>query len=172
MTSKMYSFLVFTVLFVGCLSKPLYIYNSFSESVGSGNGESYATSGEGRITAIRVWEAPHSYITGFQLSFNHIWDEVIGYKTHFETEMKLFENEVITQVSGKYQSTIIYQLIFVTSRGRFLIVGQPNKISFNMYPEFSDGELVKLSGHQQYNRITAIAAHWGTALLREIDDIK
>ncbi|XP_068616523.1 zymogen granule membrane protein 16-like [Brachionichthys hirsutus] len=158
--SKMFSYLVFTMLFAGCLSYPNFNHYTYSDAIGSGSGKSFQTNGYGRITGIRIWELSHSIVTGFQLCFHGIWDEVIGRKTSIENTLLLFEDEFINQVSGKYFSTWIYQLRFGTSRGRFLFAGQPLKISFNMYPDEDHQELIKLSGFQSSDRITALAAHW------------
>lgn len=94
------------------------------------------------------------------------------------------------QVSGKYHSNYIYQMIFMTSRGRSLVVGQPIQVftffssvnivatyghvltldslsqaSFNMYPKYEDAELRMLSGRVNSAGITALAAHWGVVYM-------
>jgi len=41
---------------------------------------------------------------------------------------------LILQVSGKYNLyNYIYQLIFVTSKGRSLYAGQPNEVCFHVF---------------------------------------
>ncbi|XP_068616556.1 zymogen granule membrane protein 16-like [Brachionichthys hirsutus] len=162
--SKMFSYLVFTMLFAGCLSYPNFSHSSFTGPVGSGGGESFATNGYGRITGIRIWELSHSIITGFQLCFHGIWDEVIGRKTSIENRIILFEDEVITQVSGKHSTRYIKQIIIGTSLGRYMFAGQPFKRAFNMYPDEDHEELIKLSGFHDYYGITALAAHWATPI--------
>nr|XP_046256713.1 zymogen granule membrane protein 16-like [Scatophagus argus] len=156
----MYSLLVFAVLCASCLAGSVSQSYSFSQSVGGGSGSSFSTSGQGRITAVRVWEVPNAYITGIQLRYEYIWSALVGRQYATVHEMELYPNEAIVQVSGKYQHHYIYQLIFVTSRGRFLIVGQPVQTSFNMYPVHEDGELRILSGRTNSAGITALAAHW------------
>nr|XP_046256711.1 zymogen granule membrane protein 16-like [Scatophagus argus] len=161
----MYSLLAFAVLCVSGLASPALVHYSFSQSVGGGSGTSFSTSGQGRITAVRVWEVPNQYITGIQLRYEYIWSALVGRQYATVHEMELYPNEAIVQVSGKYHSNYIYQLIFVTSRGRFLIVGQPIQTSFNMYPVHEDGELRILSGRTNSAGITALAAHWGVVYM-------
>ncbi|KAM3613724.1 uncharacterized protein V6R79_004242 [Siganus canaliculatus] len=157
--TSMFSFLVFTALCASCLAYP--VDYSFSPSVGFGSRDSFSITGEGRITGIRIWEAYNAYITGIQLSFNNIWSERVGRSLGPVHQLDLFENEKIIQVSGKYHSNYIYQLIFQTSFGRSLIVGQPYQRSFNMYPAQPHLELIMLSGRANSFGITALAAHWG-----------
>ncbi|XP_036411169.1 zymogen granule membrane protein 16-like [Megalops cyprinoides] len=141
------------------LYKPQYY--SYSAAVGGGSGTSYASDGEGRITAVRVWEISGSYITGFQLRYEYAWSPRYGREVGTPLEMSLFEGEAIVQVSGKYNpSNYIYQLVFVTSRGRSFIVGQPVGTSFNFYPVHSESELRFLSGRFNGNGITSMGAHW------------
>ncbi|KAJ8354220.1 hypothetical protein SKAU_G00217870 [Synaphobranchus kaupii] len=137
-------------------------YYSFSPAVGRGSGTSYSSSGEGRITAIRVWEINGAYIRGFQLRYGYAWTPVYGRNINEELEMLLFEDEAIVQISGTYNpGNFIYQLIFVTNRGRFLMAGQPTGKSFNFYPRHSQSELRLISGRNDSSGITSIAAHWG-----------
>ncbi|KAM9851850.1 zymogen granule membrane protein 16-like [Aulostomus maculatus] len=157
----MYSCLLFAALCVGCLASPVMEYYSYSEDVGGGSGSSFSTEGQGRVTAIRVWEINSQYITGIQLRYNYIWSERIGREVNEPTEIELFDGETIVQVSGKYSSSYIYQLIFVTSMGRSLIVGQPTQFSFNFYPAHQEAELRLLSGRFNGNGITSLGAHWG-----------
>ncbi|XP_019946805.2 zymogen granule membrane protein 16 [Paralichthys olivaceus] len=152
----MLSVLFFVGLFASCLAKPNY---SFSGSIG-GSGNSFASDGKGRITAVRVWEIQGQYITGIQLRYDYIWSKVLGRVYGTVNEMPLFDGEAIVQLSGKYHSNYIYQVIFVTSRGRFLIVGQPYQKSFNFYPTYPDTELRMLSGRTNGNGITSMGAHW------------
>ncbi|KAM7382573.1 hypothetical protein PAMP_002299 [Pampus punctatissimus] len=137
------------------------VYYSYSDAVGGGSGTSFSSEGQGRITAVRVWEMTNSYITGIQLRYDYIWSPVLGRNLGTTNEIVLFDEEVIVQVSGKYHSNYIYQLIFVTSKGRSLIVGQPSQTSFNFYPVHPDAELRLLSGRFNNNGITSLAAHWG-----------
>ncbi|XP_061112372.1 zymogen granule membrane protein 16-like [Conger conger] len=135
---------------------------SYSAAVGAGTGSSFASAGEGRITSIRVWERPGSYITGFQLKYDYSWSPVYGVNNSDVVEMSLFENEAFVQISGKYNpSNFIYQLVFVTSRGRSLIVGHPVSTSFNLYPKYPESELRIISGRASSSGITSIGAHWG-----------
>ncbi|CAL8261987.1 unnamed protein product [Boreogadus saida] len=139
-------------------------YYSYSPALGSGRGTPFVTSGEGSITGVKVWEHPGNFITGFQLRYGTRWDRHIGRAYHTPLRLDLFEGETITQVSGKYNpSNYIYQLIFGTSRGRYLITGQPVQKSFNFYPEHSEAELRLLSGRFNGQGITALGAHWGLA---------
>ncbi|XP_036411170.1 zymogen granule membrane protein 16-like [Megalops cyprinoides] len=144
-------------LLVSVRASSLPQYYSYSSSVGSGSGSPYATTGEGRITAVRVWDS--SYIRGFQFRYDYAWTPVIGNTYGTELEMMLFEGEAIIQVSGKYQH-YIESLMFVTNRGRSLIAGAPSGWSFNFYPTHSGSELRLLSG-RVHGGITSIGAHWG-----------
>ncbi|XP_047240461.1 zymogen granule membrane protein 16-like [Girardinichthys multiradiatus] len=132
---------------------------SFSRSVGSGYGTSYSVIGEGRIKAVRVWEIYSNYIYGFQLHYSDSgWAPVVGYVSGEPQELELFEGERIIQVSGKY-THYIQSLIFVTSNGRSLHVGEASGHSFNMYPTHPDAELRFLSGSVS-GPPTSIQAHW------------
>ncbi|KAM4725182.1 zymogen granule membrane protein 16-like [Anableps anableps] len=132
---------------------------SFSSSVGSGGGSSYSVTGEGRITGVRVWELGSNYIYGFQFRYdNSGWTPVIGYISGEPHELELYEDERITQISGKY-AHYIQSLIFGTSKGRSLHVGQPSGHSFNMYPTHPDAELRFLSGRVS-GPPTSLQAHW------------
>ncbi|KAL1259108.1 hypothetical protein QQF64_009685 [Cirrhinus molitorella] len=75
-------------------------------------------------------------------------------------EMTLHSDESIVQVSGKYDSGYIFELMFVTSEGRSLKVGQPSGMSFNLYPTHDGSELRFLSGRQNGYGITSVGAHW------------
>ncbi|XP_030644407.1 zymogen granule membrane protein 16-like [Chanos chanos] len=143
---------------------------SYSTAVGRGLGNAFATSGEGRITALRVWELTNNYITGFQLKYDYYWHPIVGRNVSNMVEMTLFEGETFVQVSGKYNpSNYISQLLFVTNRGRSLVAGQPTGFSFNHYPAHSVEELRLLSGRADNNGITALGAHWGTLDRNETD---
>ncbi|XP_012725903.2 zymogen granule membrane protein 16 isoform X1 [Fundulus heteroclitus] len=131
---------------------------SFSQSVGGGGGTSYSVTGEGRITAVRVWEVYSNYIYGFQLRYGDDWTPVIGYVSGQPHELQLFEGERIVQISGKY-THYIQSLIFATSLGRSLHVGQPAGHSFNMYATHPDAELRFLSGMTS-GLPTSLQAHW------------
>ncbi|XP_051262458.1 zymogen granule membrane protein 16-like [Dicentrarchus labrax] len=161
----MFSYLVFAVLCASCMAKPALVHYSYSRAVGGGSGTSFSTDGEGRITAVRVWEISNAYITGIQLRYDYIWSARVGRTYGTVNELKLFDEEVIVQISGKFHSNYIYQLIFVTSRGRTLIVGQPAQSSFNFYPAHPDAELRLLSGRYNGNGITSLGAHWGVVFM-------
>ncbi|XP_029919825.1 zymogen granule membrane protein 16-like [Myripristis murdjan] len=134
-------------------------FYSFSPPVGSGSGTSYSLTGNGRITAVRIWEAyGGSYIRGFQISYNNIWSPVAGFTYGDAKEIELFNDEAIIQVSGKY-SHYVQSVVFTTSRGRTLSAGQPSGHSFNMYPTNSRAELRFISG-RYHGGITSIGAHW------------
>ncbi|XP_034058613.1 zymogen granule membrane protein 16-like [Gymnodraco acuticeps] len=85
------------------------------------------------ITGIRLWETSSSYITGLQLRYGFSWGQMVGRELNSVQELILNEGESFIQVSGKYRSNYIYQLIFVTSSGRSLIVGQPNTVNTFLY---------------------------------------
>uniref|UniRef100_A0A665TM55 Jacalin-type lectin domain-containing protein n=2 Tax=Echeneis naucrates TaxID=173247 RepID=A0A665TM55_ECHNA len=157
----MLSLLFFAVLPISCLAKPTSDFYSYSVAVGSGSGTAFSSEGEGRITAIRVWETSNAYITGIQLQYDFIWSKRVGREVGNAHELILFDGEAIIQVSGKYHSNYIYQVMFVTSRGRALIVGQPIQNSFNFYPVHQGAELKLLSGRFNSNGITSLGAHWG-----------
>ncbi|KAK9513451.1 hypothetical protein VZT92_026983 [Zoarces viviparus] len=141
----MISFLIVAVLCTSCLAAPMMSY-CYSPSVGGGSGTSFSTEGaNGTITAIRVWEASGSYITGIQVRNGAIW-------------------ETIVQVSGKYHSNYVYHMYVVTSRGRFLVVGQPTALSFNFYPVDPKAELILLSGRFNGAGITSLGAHWDVTM--------
>ncbi|KAK9513454.1 hypothetical protein VZT92_026985 [Zoarces viviparus] len=144
----MISFLIVAVLCTSCLAAPMMSY-CYSPSVGGGSGTSFSTEGaNGTITAIRVWEASGSYITGIQV----------------RNELFLFDGETIVQVSGKYHSNYVYQMYVVTSRGRFLVVGQPTALSFKFYPVDPKAELKLLSGRFNGAGITSLGAHWDVTM--------
>nr|XP_057903649.1 zymogen granule membrane protein 16-like isoform X2 [Doryrhamphus excisus] len=132
---------------------------SFSPPVGSGSGRSYALTGSGRITAVRVWEAYSNYIYGFQFRYGYIWSNVSGYRHGQAQEITLFDGEFIVQISGKYAHYVQW-IVFTTNMGRSLYAGQPQGHSFNMYPTNKGAELRFLSGSFQ-GAITSVAAHWG-----------
>uniref|UniRef100_A0A8C2Z0A1 Jacalin-type lectin domain-containing protein n=2 Tax=Cyclopterus lumpus TaxID=8103 RepID=A0A8C2Z0A1_CYCLU len=166
--TRMFSFLFFAVLCTSCLAAPLMNY-SYSPSVGGGSGTSFATTGEGRITGIRVYERSSAYICGIQLRYGGIWDELVGGGNEHLQELELFDGETIVQVSGKYQNSYIYQIRFVTSRGRSLVAGQPTYNSFNFYANHPDAELKLLSGRFNSAGITSLGAHWGTIMHQSHD---
>ncbi|XP_062385392.1 zymogen granule membrane protein 16-like [Sardina pilchardus] len=150
----MRALIVFCVLLVAVSAAPSGF--SFSPSVGSGSGSSYTITGEGRITAVRLWES--SYVRGIQVRYGSKWSQVAGYRSGTELEIELFDGEFIAQVSGKY-SHYIQSIMIVTSRGRSIIAGQPSGTTFNMYPEHPMAELRFLSG-RFHGGLTAIATHW------------
>ncbi|CAJ1083203.1 zymogen granule membrane protein 16-like [Xyrichtys novacula] len=155
----MFCIVLVTLLSACVLADVQPSYYSFSPSVGSGSGTSYSLTGEGRITAIRVWEVYSKYIYGFQLRYGHEWSLIAGKKVGDAQEMELFDNEAIIQVSGKYTS-YLQSVVFITNRGRSLWAGQPAGRSFNMYPTHSVAELRFLSGRYT-SVITSFQAHWG-----------
>ncbi|KAK9513446.1 hypothetical protein VZT92_026980 [Zoarces viviparus] len=153
----MISFLIVAVLCTSCLADSY----SYSPSVGGGSGTSFSTEGGyGRITAIRVWETSSAYITGIQMRNGAIWGKVVGHVRGSAQELFLFDGETIVQVSGKYHSNYVYQVYVVTSRGRFLVVGQPVATSFNFYSADPKAELKLLSGRFNSAGITSLGAHW------------
>nr|ACQ58296.1 Zymogen granule membrane protein 16 precursor [Anoplopoma fimbria] len=156
----MLSFLFFTVLCTSCLAAPMMHY-SYSPSVGGGSGTSFSTAGDGRITAIRVWEISNAYITGIQMRYGGIWSEIFGRAVGIAQELNLFDGESIIQVSGKYHTNYVYQIKFFTSTGRSLVAGQPTYNSFNFYSTHPDAELKLLSGRFNSAGITSVGAHWG-----------
>ncbi|KAM4530476.1 zymogen granule membrane protein 16-like [Odontesthes bonariensis] len=163
----MFSLLFFAALCASCLAKPGLVHYSYSRAVGSGSGESFSSEGEGRITAVRVWEISNSYITGIQLRYEYTWTPVLGRKVGNANELDLFDGEFIFQISGKYHTNYIYKLIFVTSKGRTLNVGQPIQKSFNFYPVHPDAELRLLSGRYNGNGITSLGAYWGVVFMEQ-----
>ncbi|XP_069032568.1 zymogen granule membrane protein 16-like [Embiotoca jacksoni] len=133
-------------------------YYSFSPPVGTAVGSPYFVIGDGRITAIRVWEAYNRNIKGFQFRYGFVWSPVAGYRTSRLQELKLFDGETIVQISGKY-AYFLQTVAFVTNRGRSLFVGQPHGYSYNMYPTNNQAELRFISG-RSHGSITSIGAHW------------
>ncbi|XP_029369996.1 zymogen granule membrane protein 16-like [Echeneis naucrates] len=134
-------------------------YYSYSPAVGSGSGVSYSLSGEGRITAIRVWDNNNGYIYGIQFRYGFIWSPLVGRKINNAQEIQLFDDEAIVQVSGKY-AHYLQSVVFTTNRGRTLRAGQPSGHSFNMYANHSKAELRLISG-RVHGGLTSIATHWG-----------
>lgn len=164
----MFIFLLFAVLCASCLAEPHLEHYSYSHGVGLGSGTSFVSEGEGRITAVRVWENYGSYITGFQLRFGPIWAARVGRQVGQPQELVLWKGEAIVQVSGKYSnSNYIYQVFFVTSSGRFLMAGQPSQGSFNFYPRHKGAELRMLSGRTNSAGITELGAHWAVVYIDE-----
>ncbi|XP_062421485.1 zymogen granule membrane protein 16-like [Pungitius pungitius] len=84
-------------------------------------------------------------LTRIQLRYGAIWTQRAGREFGLPQELELFDRETIVQVSGKYHSNYIYQIKFVTSRGRSLFAGQPLYASFNFYASHPDAELKLLS---------------------------
>ncbi|XP_034560166.1 zymogen granule membrane protein 16-like [Notolabrus celidotus] len=135
-------------------------YYSFSDEVGSGNGFPYSLKGQGKITAVRVWDVYGNYIAAFQFCYGYIWSPVVGRQYGLPQEMKLHDDESIIQISGKY-SHFVQSVVFTTTKGRTLHAGQPSGKSFNMYaPVNSMSQLVAFSGRYQ-GYITSFQAHWG-----------
>ncbi|XP_068591983.1 zymogen granule membrane protein 16-like [Cebidichthys violaceus] len=156
----MFSFLIIALLSSSCLAAPMSSY-SYSPSVGGGSGTSFSTEGgNGRIRGVRVWEHSNAYISGIQVRNGAIWGKVVGRVVGSAQELDLYDGETIVQVSGKYHSNYIYQIYFVTSRGRFLAAGQPLATSFNFHPVNPKAELKLLSGRFNHAGITSLGAHW------------
>ncbi|CAL8262023.1 unnamed protein product [Boreogadus saida] len=157
----MLSFLFFAAAWVACLAKSNEHY-SYSPALGQGSGTPFSSKEEGSITGVKVWENPNSFITGIQLRHGTKWGHLNGRVTTSEARLDLFVGEAIIQVSGKYNpSNFIYQLIFVTNKGRSLIAGQPLQNSFNFYPKHAEAELLMLSGRFNSAGIRSLGAHWG-----------
>ncbi|XP_050987406.1 zymogen granule membrane protein 16-like isoform X3 [Labeo rohita] len=144
------------------MAMPLPNYYSYSMAVGDGTGTEYSTAYDGRITGVRVWEYSNAYIRGIQLRYDGNWTTPVCTSYGNPLEMTLHDSESIIQVSGKYYSGYIYEIMFVTSQGRSLKVGQPYGTSFNFYPTQERSELRFLSGRQNGNGITSIGAHWAS----------
>ncbi|KAM9737245.1 zymogen granule membrane protein 16-like [Menidia menidia] len=150
--------LVLVALLAACVAANFQPHYSFSPPVGSGGGRSYLIKGEGRITAIRVWEWHGSYISGIQLRYGFVWSRVAGYSSGSSQQIELFDDETIIQISGKY-SHYVESVVFTTNLGRSLYAGRPSGNSFNLYPEHPQAELVILNGRWHYG-MTSIGAHW------------
>ncbi|XP_071781570.1 zymogen granule membrane protein 16-like [Centroberyx gerrardi] len=164
----MFAFLFLAVMCASCLAKPVAEYYSFSVPVGSGSGTAFSSTGDGRITGIRIWEISSAYITGIQLRYGYIWSELLGRQHGEELQIDLHDGEAIIQISGKYYvANYIYQVAFVTNRGRSLTAGQPTQTSFNFYPTHPDTELRMLSGRFNGHGITSLGAHWGMVYMEQ-----
>ncbi|XP_070778398.1 zymogen granule membrane protein 16-like [Enoplosus armatus] len=155
----MHSIFLLALLAACALAEVQPQHYSFSPSVGSGSGSSYSITGEGRITAIRVWEAYNNFIYGFQIRYGFVWSPIVGSKSGEAKEMELFDGEAFVQISGKY-AHYVQSVVFTTNRGRSLLAGQPTGHSFNMYPAHMQAELRFISG-RVHGAITSIGAHWG-----------
>ncbi|XP_049606284.1 zymogen granule membrane protein 16 [Syngnathus scovelli] len=153
------------LLFIALLSRTALAYvgqdaesYSFSQHVGTGLGLSYAITGTGRITGVRVWEANNNFIYGIQLRYGYTWTDVTGLKLGQKQEIILFDDEAIVAIRGKY-AFYIQSVVFTTNLGRSLFAGRPVGHSFNMYPENENGELRFISG-RFHGAITSMGAHW------------
>ncbi|XP_052434470.1 zymogen granule membrane protein 16-like [Carassius gibelio] len=156
-------FLILSAVYSMGMAAPLPDLFSYSPAVGDGSGTEFSTASEGRITGIRVWENNYYYyISGFQLKYESNWTASVGANSGNQMEMILNDKEAIIQVSGKYYSGYIYELVFITNQWRFLKVGQCSGLSFNFYPTQKGNELRFLSGRQNGSGITSIGAHWAT----------
>uniref|UniRef100_A0A671VS27 Jacalin-type lectin domain-containing protein n=1 Tax=Sparus aurata TaxID=8175 RepID=A0A671VS27_SPAAU len=131
---------------------------SFSPAVGSGSGAAYSITGQGRITAIRVWEHTGNLIYGLQFRYGLVWSPAVGPRYGSPSEMELYDGEAIIQVSGKYNNNV-RAVMFTTNRGRTLYAGNLSGRSFNMYPTNPEAELCFISGRVQ-GALTSLAAHW------------
>ncbi|XP_034066359.1 zymogen granule membrane protein 16-like [Gymnodraco acuticeps] len=148
---------IFAVIAASAIADPETQSYSYSPPAGSGSGSPFSIIGEGRITAVRVWES--SYIRGFQFRYGFTWSSVSGTTSGQLQERELSGGEAIIQISGMY-SHYVQSVVFVTSKGRHFEAGQPSGTSFNMYPSHKGAELVLISG-TTHGGITSIAAIWG-----------
>ncbi|XP_029976842.1 zymogen granule membrane protein 16-like [Salarias fasciatus] len=96
---------------------------SFIPPVGAHRGSAYSITGEGRITAVRVWERYSNYISGVQFRYGSVRSAVAGQPYGAALEMALFDGEAITQLSGKY-SYYLQSLVFATNMRRSLLAGR------------------------------------------------
>ncbi|CAN9504239.1 unnamed protein product [Ophioblennius macclurei] len=153
----MHHFAVLALLVASALADTTEDLYTFDPPVGSGSGTSYSLSGDGNITAVRMWERYNNYVYGLQLRFGTIWSTVAGYQSGTPVEFDLCEGETIVQVSGKYSHYINY-LTFSTNMGRSISAGNPSGNSFSMYaPKF--GRLAIVSG-RYHGALTSVASHW------------
>ncbi|XP_061520520.1 zymogen granule membrane protein 16-like [Phycodurus eques] len=132
---------------------------SFSQPVGPGGGDSFTLSGDGAITAVRLWERYNSIVTGIQFRYGPIWSPVVGMENGMVKEIQLFKDETIIQISGMY-TNVMQSIVLVTNKGRALHAGQPRGTSFNMYADNKETQLRLLSG-QYRNGFTFFGSHWG-----------
>ncbi|KAL1259107.1 hypothetical protein QQF64_009684 [Cirrhinus molitorella] len=155
-------FLILSAVYAMGIAAPLPDLFSYSPAVGDGSGSEFSTASDGRITGIRVWEYSYwgSYISGIQLKYESNWTAAVGVNSGSLMEITLYDKEAIIQVSGKFSSGYVYELVFVTNQGRLFKVGQCSGVSFNFYPIQKGNELRFLSGRQNGNGITSIGAHW------------
>ncbi|XP_029958231.1 zymogen granule membrane protein 16-like [Salarias fasciatus] len=126
----MFSLVVIAVLCTSCLAAP-YDFSSFSLPVGGSSGDAFYTQGDGRISGIRVWENPNSYITGLQVRYGTTWSPTIGREVGTAQELLLQGHEAITQYS------------------------------FNMFPQYRGAVLKTLHGRVNSAGITSLGAQWG-----------
>ncbi|XP_048009478.1 zymogen granule membrane protein 16-like [Megalobrama amblycephala] len=161
-------FVVFSCLCAMSMTMPVPNYYSYSPAAGEGSGTEFSTAREGRITGVRLYEYPYygyysnnNNINGLQLQYNGNWTTLVGTNSYGnQREMTLFDDEYFVQVSGKYYSGYISELMFVTNKGRSFKVGQPTGLSFNFYPTHDGSELRFLSGRHNGFALTSIGAHW------------
>ncbi|XP_067248799.1 zymogen granule membrane protein 16-like [Chanodichthys erythropterus] len=160
-------FVVFSCLCAMSMTMPIPNYYSYSPAAGEGSGTEFSTARDGRITGVRVYEYPYigyyssNCINGIQLQYDGNWTALVGINSYGNLkEMTLFDNEYFVQVSGKYYSGYISELMFVSNKGRSFKVGQPIGLSFNFYPTYNASELRFLSGRQNGFALTSIGAHW------------
>ncbi|XP_016339562.1 zymogen granule membrane protein 16-like [Sinocyclocheilus anshuiensis] len=114
-------FLILSAVYALGMAAPLPDLFSYSPAAGDGSGIEFSTASEGRITGIRVWEYNNywgGYISGFQLRYESNWTAEVGVNSGNPMEMILYDKEAIIQISGKYYSGYIYELVFVTNQGR------------------------------------------------------
>uniref|UniRef100_A0A4W5QE39 Jacalin-type lectin domain-containing protein n=1 Tax=Hucho hucho TaxID=62062 RepID=A0A4W5QE39_9TELE len=136
-----------SVLLASCLAMSMKEPYSYSSAVVQGGGTPFASSGEGRITGVRVWENINYYYY---------------YYCYYYNSNTYTGDGAIVQVSGKYNPrNYIYTLVFTTNRGHSLLSGQPKHVSFNFYPAHMGNELRLLSGCFNGAGITSIGVHWG-----------
>ncbi|XP_042597808.1 zymogen granule membrane protein 16-like [Cyprinus carpio] len=107
------------------MTMPLPDFYSYSPATGDGSGTEFSTAHEGRITGVRVYEYPNygyysnNYLNGIQLQYNSNWTELVGVNAYGnEKEMTHSSTmNILFQISGKYYSGYISELMFVTNEG-------------------------------------------------------
>ncbi|KAK6469307.1 zymogen granule membrane protein 16-like [Huso huso] len=95
-----------------------------------------------------------------QVQHGYYWNTVCGTGSGTVHEFQLHSDEKIIQASGKYYD-YVYQITFVTNKGRTFTVGQPIGSSFNFYPVYGQSELRYFTGRYNPVGLTSIGFHWG-----------